>query len=685
MQSRFGVKDFVFFLLLIAVLVSIWLSMVQKTRMELAIKAVDDRIGKMETQLSRVENGAQQAVAQAAAAAVAAQAAHGGGSQAGNAAGSNSGGASQQAGATTGSSGAGAGATGTGNAAGTSATAGVLPGDAWARPGVPIQRFAVPTWTTDPTKQPGYGTGGTFTEIFEAQPAKMVPYLNQDVYGTRVIDRVCQSLGVIDPKTLQLEGELAEAWQIDPDGLWIRARVHPGARFSDGQPVTADDVIWTHLSFVLNPSIEAERTRSTMDNLKDVVRIDDRTVEFQFRTGLFNNPINVLLNQILPKHYYSKFEPTQINQSTGLLMGSGPFRMETIPTGPGDLDNQWHPGTDVVLVRNEQYWAAKPPLERLRYRTVTDELARFVAFTNGEGDMMLPASMQFNKVLADDKDFEKNNYALNWVNMRSGYSFIAWQCGLRAGKKATPFADVRVRKAMTMLVDRERMIRDIYDNIGVVSKGPMNPESPSSNPAVKPLPFDPVAAKKLLADAGWQDRDGDGILENERGERFDFEFTYSGTGATVERMVDFLKKSFQQAGIQMRMNRVDWSVYTEIIKTRDFDALTMGWSANAPESDPRQIWHSESTKEGGDNFTQWKSPEADALIERGRREMDPASRQLIWQQLEAVIADGQAYTFMRVVPWLRFVKRSYGNVNPYKSGLETWEFYRVHGPAPTPN
>ncbi len=222
MQSRFGVKDFVFFLLLIAVLVSIWLSMVQKTRMELAIKAVDDRIGKMETQLSRVENGAQQAIAQAAAAAVAAQASHGGSGNTGPATGASS----QQGGNAAGASSTSA--SGAGNSAAGSATAGVLPGDAWARPGVPIQRFAVPTWTTDPTKQPGYGTGGTFTEIFEAQPAKMVPYLNQDVYGTRVIDRVCQSLGVIDPKTLQLEGELAEAWQIDPDGLWIRARVHPG-------------------------------------------------------------------------------------------------------------------------------------------------------------------------------------------------------------------------------------------------------------------------------------------------------------------------------------------------------------------------------------------------------------------------------------------------------------------------
>jgi peptide/nickel transport system substrate-binding protein len=660
MQSRFGIKDFLFLILLLAVLVSVWLSMQQKTRIERSVRDLGEQVGKVSTQIGHVDaelqraEGAIQAIQERLSQGVAVAA-------------------------------PGVGAAGTGGSGAAGAGAAPAGADAWARPGVPIQRFAPPTWTTDPTRQPGFAVGGVFTELFEAQPAKMVPYLNQDVYGTRVIDQVTESLGTIDPKTLQLVGQLAEAWQIDPDGLWIRARLHARARFSDGAPVTPEDVIYTFKDFISNPQIEAERTRSTMDNFKDVVKVDDRTVEFAFKAALFTNAMSVLLNPILPKHYYERFEPTQINQATGLMMGSGPYRMAAIPRGPQDLDNQWRPGNDVVLVRNEQYWATKPALEGLRYRTVTDELARYVSYTNGEGDMMMPASVQFRKVLSEDPGFERTNYALNWVNMRSGYSFIAWQCGPRAGKKLTPFHDVRVRRAMTMLIDREQMIRDIYDNIGVVSKGPMNPESPGSNPALKPLPFDPEAARRLLAEAGWADRNGDGILENEANERFEFEFTRASGGATVERLTDFLKSSFAKAGIVMKVRVVDWSVYTEIIKTRDFDALTMGWSANAPESDPRQIWHSDSTREGGDNFTQWRSPEVDALIERGRREMDFASRQLIWQEMEAAIADGQAYTFMRVVPWLRFIKRSYGNVQTYKKGLEPQEFFRIGaGAAPTP-
>jgi peptide/nickel transport system substrate-binding protein len=630
MQNRFGIKDFLFLVVLLATLGSVWLSMVQKTRMELAQADMKAKLDGIEQQLAQLGRKVESGVALAPGAAPAAAAAA---------------------------------------------------DDSWARPGVRIERWAAPRAATDPTKVPGFAIGGEFTELFEAQPAKLVPYISSDVYSTRVLDRVCEGLGSFDPKTLKMEGSLADGWQIDPDGLWIRAHIHPRARFSDGHPVTAEDVRWTNLDFIANPLIEAERARSTQDNLKDVKVIDERTVEFVFKEPLFTNILVAFGNPVLPKHFFSRFEPSQINQATGLIMGSGQFRIERLPSGPEDLSNQWTPGQDVVLVRNEQYWAEKPSLDRLRFRTVKDDLARLVAYRNGEGSMMLPTSPQFNKVLRDEPDFEKTSYALKWTNMRCGYSFIAWQCGPRNGKP-TPFADKRVRRAMTHLLDRERMIRDIWDGIGIVAKGPVNPESPGSDPAVQPLAFDPEKAKALLAEAGWQDRNGDGVLEDGKGDPFEFEYTYATGGEISERLARFVKDSYAKAGIVVKTRPLDWSRYQEILKLRDFDAITMGWGANAPESDPRQIWHSESIKEGGDNFTQWSNKDCDALIEKGRRTMDETERMQVWRQFEAVIAEDQPYTFVRVAPWLRFVKRDFGNVNTYKTGLQPEEFFRIMSANP---
>ena len=640
MQNRFGIKDFVFLVVLLATLGSVWLSMVQKTRMELAQQGLSAKLADIEQQVAQVSRKLE------------------------------SGGVVRGA---------------TAASATTAATA-VSTDQSWARPGVKVEHWAAPHCAIDPTTIPGFGMGGEFTELFEAQPAKLTPYISSDVYSTRVLDRVCESLSTFDPKTLRLVGALADGWQIDPDGLWIRAHINPRARFSDGTPVTSEDIRWTYMDFINNPLIEAERARSTQDNLKEVKVVDGLTVDFIFTEAFFTNILIALGNPILPKHYYAKFEPSQINQGTGMTMGSGRFRLSKLPSGPDDLSNQWTPGEDVVLVRNEQYWAEKPALERMRFKSIKDDLGRLVAYRNGEGSMMLPTSPQFNKVLKEEPEFEKSNYALKWTNMRCGYSFIAWQCGPRSGKNLTPFADKRVRRAMTMLLDRERMIRDIWDGIGIVSKGPNNPESPASDPAVQPLPFDQDQAKQLLAEAGWKDRDGDGILENEKGDKFTFEYTYATGGEISERLARFVKDSYGKAGIIVTTRPVDWSRYQELLKLRDFDAITMGWGANSPESDPRQIFHSESIKEGGDNFTQWVNKDCDALIEKGRRTMDEATRMEVWRQFEACVAEDQPYTFVRVAPWLRFVKRDFGNVNTYKTGLEPQEFFRVSGNAqPTPS
>jgi peptide/nickel transport system substrate-binding protein len=130
----------------------------------------------------------------------------------------------------------------------------------------------------------------------------------------------------------------------------------------------------------------------------------------------------------------------------------------------------------------------------------------------------------------------------------------------------------------------------------------------------------------------------------------------------------------------MQVKPIDWAAMADILKGRTFDALTMAWSASAPESDPRQIFHSESIKEGGDNFAQWNCPAADKAIDGIRSTLRFEERAKVWKEFQAVLHDEQPYTFIRVSPWLRFVKKSIGNVQTHKSGLEPWEFFRA-GPA----
>jgi len=468
---------------------------------------------------------------------------------------------------------------------------------------------------------------------------------------------------------------LAEAWQYDPNGEWLRVKVRDEARFSDGSPVLAEDVRWTYEDLIFNDQIEAERFRSVYSAIEDVEVIGDpetsRIVEFTFKSPRFDNLNQALGFKILPKHIYEPWteSPTLYNQSTGLAVGSGPFRFATVSP-----DSQWSPPNDIVLVRNEQYWGPRPPLDSYRIKVISDYTTKLIAYTSGQGDMMRPNAQQFVDQRADASFLEKHDPRI-WYNMRGGYSFIAWQCGPRNGERLTPFHDKRVRKAMTLMIDRDRIRRDISKNLVRPATGPFLSSTPQANQDIEPYPHDPERGLELLAEAGWIDRDGDGKLEDEDGNPFTFEFTFSNGSDSTLQMANFMKADFARYGINMELRTIDWSVLVDILNRRDFDAITFAWSASTPESDPYQIWHSDNIDNQGDNFIQWANDDADRLIEEGRQTLDFDQRMKVWHQLHSIYHEEQPYTFMNEIPWLRFTSKQAGNIQEFPSGLEYYEFW----------
>lgn len=646
MQNSFGLKDFVLMVLVVAAIVSVWLAMVQDDRRDERLGSImatleqqGRALGALQARMDtdRTEDLLGQIASQLERGLIVAAPAAGD---------------------------AGAGSAGTPTSAG-SATA-------WARPGLPILGLDDPwAFTTDPRDDEGFRTGGEFIDILEGQPPKVTPYLYADVYGRRVVDLVCESLGWYNPQTLQMEGRLAEAWQYDPAGMWLRVKIHDRARFSTGDPVTAEDVRWTHNDFMYNPEIEAERFRSVYTAIARIEVLGEKTLEFHFKEPRFDNLDQAFGFKILPKAVYEPLveSPGRFNQSTGLAVGSGPFRLVR-----STLDDEWTPPDDIVLVRNELYWGPRPPLDGVRFKVVQESLARLTAYENGEGDMIRPTPPQF-VLKSEQADFRARHEQRDWYNMQGGYSFIGWQCGPRNGERLTPFHDVRVRQAMTLLTDRERLLRDIHRGLAKRATSPFLSSTPQSDPNISPWPYDPARAKELLAEAGWVDRDGDGVLENERGDDFKFELMFGQGSDSTLQMVTFLEREYAAAGIRMELKPIDWSALDAILKSRDFDAVTFAWSASAPENDPNQIWHSSSIENQGDNFIQWSSPDADALIERGRATIDAAQRMAVWHQLQAVYHEQQPYTFLHELPWLRFTTKRVMNFQEYASGIEPHEFW----------
>ncbi|QOV89257.1 peptide-binding protein [Humisphaera borealis] len=509
-------------------------------------------------------------------------------------------------------------------------------------------------------KQPGFARGDWLIDNFATKIGKLTPLVSSDVYQTWVEYQVMEGLAVRDPDTLEYVPRLARNWTISEDGLTMTFTLRRGVSFSDGAPMTADDVVFT-LDWVRNPAVNADRVRSYLTKLTSVKKIDDLTVEFKFSEYYYLNFGTIVDLTIMPKHFYGKFTPDQFNEKTGLLMGTGPYRLENPET--------WSPGERVVLLRNPRYWGTPPTFNRIVFNEIEGENTEMVRFGNQELDLIRCVPAQFEKLRNDPRIMAFSN-AVSYDNMYGGYTYVAWnQMLTKDGKETpTPFADKRVRQAMTMLLDRERILSEIYLGYGSVASGPFGPKSKQYNPAIKAWPHSPDEAKKLLAEAGYIDRNGDGIVESDKGVPLKFKLTYPSGNESTEKVVLFMKDNFTRGGVVMEPDRVDWPVLVQKLNQTDFEAVTLGWSST-PESDPYQVFHSSQITGQGDNRTHYINKELDKLIEQARGTVKTDDRMKLWQKVHAILHEDQPYTFLFNRKALRLFNNRIQNIKPAAIGL----------------
>ncbi len=533
---------------------------------------------------------------------------------------------------------------------------------------------------------PGFAQGDWLIDAFAQAPGSVTPLVSKDLYGRRIQNHVLQSLIGRDPVTLEEVPVVAESWTMDdnteawqawlderiaagverdaalreedaPPALSITFKIRPGVVFSDGESLTAEDVAYSW-DLLNNPAIDAPAERAFYDNVRRWEVIDDLTIRFEMREPHFLALGMAGGRAIMPKHFYERFSAEQLNTSTGLLMGSGPYRM---PTAEG-----WKPGDAIELVRNERFWGPAPGFNQLVWKVVSEDVSRMTQFRNGEIDVFSAAPEQYNQLLEDAQVVERSkNY--DYDTVPSGYSFIAWN--QRRDGKPTIFADRRVREAMTYLTDRAGICENIKLGYATPANGPYPPGSPQRNEELSTRPYDVAKGKALLADAGWEDRDGDGVIENAAGEPFRFTFTYSQGRQETDRIALYLKDSYARAGIRMDPEKLEWAVFVQRLDNRNFDAVTLGWGGGAVESDVRQMFHSSQIDNAANNFTHYVNPELDKLIDEARITLDEDARMKLWHQVHAILWEDQPYTFLYTSKALVLLDDRSDNIQEITQGL----------------
>ncbi len=511
-------------------------------------------------------------------------------------------------------------------------------------------------------QMPGFARGDWLVENLGSQVGKITPFVGSDIYSAIVQARVLEPLVQRDPNTLEYAPLLARDWSISEDGLTMTFDLRRGVVFSDGIPLTAADVVFT-FDFIRNEKINAQRERSYMDHIESVTAEGDYRVVFKFKKFIYNSFSTVSGTGIMPRHFYGQFieKPNDFNENPGLLIGTGPFRMAT-PDG-------WRPGQRIELLRNERYWGTAPAFDRLVFLEVKDDIVEETLFRNREIDRLGPQPEQYRK-LKDDPEFMKRAQNYEYYNPLGGYSYIGWNQRTKINDQFRPtkFADKRVRQAMTLLIDRESLAQNLYYGLASPATGPFGYGTLQNEASLKPYPFDVERARALLAEAGYKDRNNDGVIEGEDGKPFEFKLSYGSGNPLTDRIVLYIKDSFARLGVKVELDAVEFSILITRLDNRDFEACVLGWSTSL-ETDCNQIFHSSQMANNGNNFVSYVNPELDAAIDAARATVDEEARMLAWRKVHRIIYEDQPYTFMLNRMSLQFVDRRIHNVEKSKLGL----------------
>ena len=495
---------------------------------------------------------------------------------------------------------------------------------------------------------------------------RLNPYTSTDANGAYIQNEIWESLNGSDPRTLDLIPSLAGLPEVTPDHLTYTYTMDPRAKWSDGQPVTGADVIFSFKA-VMNPMVvNSQALRGYFGTLDSVYYPNGDVTKIAFHLSEPRYNADVVLGggyvKILAKHvldpdnltdkmtwaelhdagtknpivqeFATKFEADTIARAPRYQIGSGPYTFQG-----------WITNDRLVLKRNPNYWGqnikwneAYP--DTIIAKTINDFNATLTALKNKDIDIIdyIKPDQYLNQIDTVKLPFIKKNMVF-WNN----YTFIAWN------NSKPIFSDKRVRKALTMLIDRKQIMRVVNKDLAHYNDGPVPPTQPNFDSTVKQPAFDVDAANKLLDEAGWSKRNSDGqrvMTINGKETPFKFTFLVNSGNEVRKQVLLIISEQLRKSGIEAAVQAVEWSVFLENTKSHNYDACYGAWAGNPTEDEIYQLWHSSQMKNKGSNYTCYSNPEADKLMEQIKVEFDKTKRYQMWYRLQHLMVEDQPVSFL---------------------------------------
>ena len=455
--------------------------------------------------------------------------------------------------------------------------------------------------------------GGTLTTIVNPEPPVLHIGINNQGPTLVVGGKIFQGLLRYDSKLAPMP-ELAKSWEVSADGLEYTFHLQEKVKFHDGRPMTADDVVFSIMKFHMELS---PRARGVFGRIKDGIAVNPTTVKFVLSAPfepfllMFDNTVSA----IVPKHL---FEGTDFRQSPAVAkpIGTGPFKVA-----------EWQRGNFIRLERFDEYWKpGQPYLDAIIYRVVPDSQSRRLALESGQ--VLLTQGSDIEPF-----DVPQMRARPNLEVQTTGWEYFGPLMWMDFNHRVKPLDDVRVRRALTMAVNRDFIAQRLWFGIGKPATGPFHSATRFYDGSAKVPGYDVNAAKALLDEAG--------LKPNGQGVRFSIKHLSLPYGEVFTRLGEYLKQSFRQVGVDLQLESVDVGTWSQRTANWDFDTTinylyqygdpTLGVERSYVSSNIQKILFT--------NTAGYSNPKVDELFAAARTGATEADRRTAFSAVQKILVD----------------------------------------------
>lgn len=405
---------------------------------------------------------------------------------------------------------------------------------------------------------------------------------------------------------------LAASWTQSPDGLVVTFKLQPKATWHDGQPVTAADVAF---------SFDQAKKTAWKAYMEPVVKIE--TPDPQTVVVTYGQPYAPAMAAwtmaIIPAHIYRGDDDLTQSKGNREGIGSGPFKLV-----------RWEGGRRIVLAAHDGWWGGRPYLDNIELVLGVSDGEMLSQLRRDQLDWAPIRIVDDQMTLAQSPELREEFEQSDAVESR--LRLIAWNTD-RPGLE-----DKRVRQALTMALDRQRVIEDVLGGRAQPLSGPFFPTMAGADPSIAPLPFD-LARAKALIDEALPAKPG------ATGPRLTVELILRDSlrGPVVDSTFAIFRRDLEKIGVDIKLTALPPAEHDARISKREFDATYFGWLPDIPDPDPYALLHSSQIGVGF-NYAGYANPEIDRMLDEARHATNRDARRVLYAKVHAVVADEQPYT-----------------------------------------